>query len=360
MSEERFWSPAIRGLAAYTPGEQPQDAGWIKLNTNECPYPPSPLALRRIAEAAGERLRLYPDPQGTELRAEIAARTGLRPEQVFVGNGSDEVLAHAFMALLRHGRPVLAPDVSYAFYPVYCALYGIEHQPVALDAALGIAVADYLRPNGGIVLPNPNAPTGLALPLADIRWLLARNTGSVLVLDEAYVDFGAESAAKLVDEFPNLLVVQTLSKSRALAGLRVGFALGHQDLIRALATVKDSFNSYLLDRLALAGAVGALQDEAYFQALTGRIVASREWLAEQLRALGFEGPPSKANFLLVTHPLWSAPRLQQALRERRILVRHFKQPRIANHLRITIGSQAECEALVEALHGIMSAPNPSS
>ena len=361
MSDQRFWSPAIRGLAAYTPGEQPREAGWVKLNTNECPYPPSPRALRRIAEAADERLRLYPDPRGTELRAEIAARMGLRPGQVFVGNGSDEVLAHAFMALLRHGRPVLVPDISYSFYPVYCALYGIECQPIALDEAFRIRVDDYLRSNGGIVLPNPNAPTGVALPLQDIRRLLERNTGSVLVVDEAYVDFGAESAAALVDEFPNLLVVQTLSKSRALAGLRVGFALGHADLIQALETVKDSFNSYPLDRLAQAGALGALQDPAYFEAITERIVRSRDWLAGQLRALGFEGPPSSANFLLVTHPRWPAPRLQQALRERRILVRHFKQARIANHLRISIGSQAECEVLVRALQGILgaSASSPS-
>ncbi len=361
MSDQRFWSPAIRGLAAYTPGEQPREAGWIKLNTNECPYPPSPRALQRIAEAADERLRLYPDPQGTELRAEIAARMGLRPGQVFVGNGSDEVLAHAFMALLRHGRPVLVPDISYSFYPVYCALYGIECQPVALDEAFRIRVADYLRPNGGIVLPNPNAPTGVALPLQDIRGLLERNIGSVVVVDEAYVDFGAQSAAALVDEFPNLLVVQTFSKSRALAGLRVGFALGHADLVQAMETVKDSFNSYPLDRLAQAGALGALQDQAYFEAITERIVRSREWLAEQLHALGFEGPPSSANFLLVTHPRWAAAQLQQALRERKILVRHFKQARIANHLRISIGSQAECEVLVRALQGILgaSASSPS-
>jgi len=351
--DTRFWSPALRGLSAYTPGEQPQGTGWIKLNTNECPYPPSPLALRRMAEAVDERLRLYPDPSALALRQTIAAQQGLRVEQVFVGNGSDEVLAHAFMGLLRHGRPVLVPDVSYSFYPVYCALYGVACQPVPLDAEFRVRVADYLQPNGGIVLPNPNAPTGIALSLGEIRWLLERNPDSVLVVDEAYVDFGAQSAVSLVDEFPQLLVVQTLSKSRALAGLRVGFALGHADLIRALSTVKDSFNSYPLDRVALAGAQAALEDQAHFASLTRRIVDSREWLARELQALGFHCLPSSANFLLARHPRHGAARLQQDLRERRILVRHFNQPRIAEHLRITIGSPAECEALVAALRELI-------
>lgn len=357
---QRFWSPAIRGLSAYVPGEQPQDAGWIKLNTNESPYPPSPLALQRIADATDERLRLYPEPTAIDLRAAIATRVGLRADQVFVGNGSDEVLAHAFMALLRHGKPVLVPDISYSFYPVYCALYGIACQPVPLADDFTVRVADYKQANGGIVLPNPNAPTGAALPLTSLRQLLAQNPDSVVIVDEAYVDFGADSAATLVNEFPQLLVVQTLSKSRALAGLRVGFALGHPDLILALTTVKDSFNSYPLDRLALAGALGAVQDEAYFADITARVVRSRTWLAEQLRALGFEGPPSQANFVFVSHPRWPAPQLQQALRERKILVRHFKQPRIANYLRISIGSQPECEALVGALRDILASPPPAS
>ncbi|WP_342129850.1 histidinol-phosphate transaminase [Hydrogenophaga sp. OTU3427] len=359
MSEasQRFWSPAIHGLQAYVPGEQPQGGGWVKLNTNECPYPPSPLALQRMAEVVDERLRLYPDPQGLALRDAIAARFGLARAQVFVGNGSDEVLAHAFMALLRHGRPVLTPDISYSFYPVYCDLYGIEHVPVPLDPDFRVRVADYRRPNGGIVLPNPNAPTGIALPLSDIRGLLAHNRDSVVVVDEAYVDFGAESAATLVNEFPQLLVVQTLSKSRGLAGLRVGFALGHPDLIQALTTVKDSFNSYPLDRVALAGAQAAIEDEAYFQSLTRRIIDSREWLAGQLAALGFDCLPSSANFIFARHPRHDAAGLQQRLREHQVLVRHFRQPRTAQHLRITVGSQAECEALVDALHALLGHPD---
>lgn len=355
----RFWSPALRGLSAYTPGEQPQGTGWIKLNTNECPYPPSPLALQRMAEAVDERLRLYPDPSALALRQAIAQQHGLGPEQVFVGNGSDEVLAHAFMGLLRHGRPVLVPDISYSFYPVYCALYGVECQRVPLDADFRVRVADYLVPNGGTVLPNPNAPTGIALPLADLRWLLERHTDSVLVVDEAYVDFGAQSAAALVPEFPNLLVVQTLSKSRGLAGIRVGFALGHADLIAALHTVKDSFNSYPLDRVALAGAQAAIEDTAHLASLTGRIVASREWLAAELARLGFECLPSSANFVFVRHPQHSAKALMQGLRERRILVRHFSQPRIAEHLRITVGTQPECETLVAALRELLAPAQPS-
>lgn len=353
-----LWSPAVRGLEAYVPGEQPQGAGWIKLNTNECPYPPSPRVLDAVRGAADERLRLYPDPTALALRQTIATRYGLTPGQVFVGNGSDEVLAHAFCALLRHGRPVLFPDISYSFYPVYCALYGIEPQPVPLDEAFRVRVADYRRGNGGIVLPNPNAPTGVALPLSDLTRLLEGNPGSVVVIDEAYVDFGADSAVTLIERFPQLLVVRTLSKSAALAGLRVGFAMGHASLIEALNVVKDSFNSYPLDRLALAGAQAALEDDGHLQSLAARIAESREWLAAQLADLGFDCLPSSANFLFVRHNSALAADLFAALRERRILVRHFKQPRIDNHLRITIGTQAECEALVDALQHILSSPPP--
>lgn len=349
-----LWSPAVRGLHAYVPGEQPQGTGWIKLNTNECPYPPSPRVLEAVQGAADERLRLYPDPTALALRQTIAKRFALTPEQVFVGNGSDEVLAHAFCALLRHGRPVLFPDVSYSFYPVYCALYGIEPQPVPLDADFRVRVADYRRGNGGIVLPNPNAPTGIALPLSELTQLLEGNPGSVVVIDEAYVDFGAESAVTLIDRFPQLLVVRTLSKSAALAGLRVGFAMGHTSLIEALNVVKDSFNSYPLDRLALAGAQAAIEDDGHLQALAERIAASRQWLVQQLDGMGFDCLPSSANFLFVRHASARAADLFSALRERRILVRHFKQPRIDNHLRITIGTQAECEALVDALRHILS------
>jgi histidinol-phosphate aminotransferase len=350
-----FWSTGIDQLHAYVPGEQPQSGGWVKLNTNECPYPPSPLVLQAIATETSEKLRLYPDPNGTALKAAIASHFGLGTDQVFLGNGSDEVLGHAFLGLLKHALPILYPDVSYSFYPVYCGLYGIDFRQVPLNADFNVEVSDYSLPNGGIVLPNPNAPTGVALSLDQLRLLLNANRSSVVIIDEAYVDFGADSAAALIPAFDNLLVVQTFSKSRALAGLRVGFALGHPVLIEALARVKDSFNSYPLDRLALAGAQAAIEDQSYFEAITGAVVQSREWLTVELGKLGFTTLPSSANFVFTTHATRAAAELLGALREQKILVRHFKQARTANHLRISVGTQAECEALIAALQHILGA-----
>jgi histidinol-phosphate aminotransferase len=356
ITSSPYWSTGIAQLKAYVPGEQPQTSGWVKLNTNECPYPPSPQVLQAIAAETSEKLRLYPDPNGTALKATIASHFGLGSDHVFLGNGSDEVLAHAFLGLLKHDLPILYPDVSYSFYPVYCGLYQIANSQVPLNADFAVDLADYCVPNGGIVLPNPNAPTGVALSLEQLRTLLAVNRSSVVVIDEAYVDFGAQSAAALIPEFDNLLVVQTLSKSRALAGLRVGFALGHPALIEALARVKDSFNSYPLDRLALAGAQAAIEDQAYFAQITGAVMASRDWLTAELARLGFSTLPSCANFVFTSHATRAAADLLGALRERKILVRHFKQTRIANHLRISVGTQAECEALVQALQQILSLP----
>jgi histidinol-phosphate aminotransferase len=354
-----FWSTGIDKLKAYVPGEQPQTEGWVKLNTNECPYPPSPLALAAIHEATSDKLRLYPDPNGNALKGVIARQFGLSPAHVFLGNGSDEVLGHAFLGLLKHELPILYPDISYSFYPVWCGLYGIASKQVPLTADFAVNVADYTQPNGGIVLPNPNAPTGTALSLDQLRTLLQANRASVVLIDEAYVDFGAESAAALIPEFDNLLVVHTLSKSRALAGLRVGFALGHPALIEALARVKDSFNSYPLDRLALAGAQAAIEDTAYLAQLTQAVIQSREWLVTELAALGFETLPSQANFIFTRHASQPAATLLAQLREQKILVRHFTQPRIANHLRISIGTQAECELLVQALQRML-ASTPAS
>ena len=354
----RFWSQAVHGLTPYVPGEQPRIAGLIKLNTNECPYAPSLRVLQAIRDAAGEELRLYPDPEATQLREAIAAHHGLQPEQVFVGNGSDEVLAHAFMALFRQELPLLMPDIRYSFYPVYAQLYGIRTRSVPLDEQLRLRVGDYLEaaPNGGIVLANPNAPTGIALPLQDIESLLQGNPDSAVLIDEAYVDFGAQSAAELIDRHPQLLVVRTLSKARALAGLRVGYALGQAELIEGLVRVKDSFNSYPLDRLALAGAVAAMHDDTWFAHTRSRIVASRELLSGHLRELGFEVLPSAANFVFARHTRHDAAELAVQLREQRILVRHFRRPeRIAQFLRISIGTEAQCEALVNALRGIVQA-----
>lgn len=351
----RFWSEVVHGLTPYVPGEQPRIDGLIKLNTNECPYPPSDKVLQAIAAQTTGDLRLYPDPQAAGLKAAIAQHHGLKPEQVFVGNGSDEVLAHAFMALLRHPAPLLHPDISYSFYPVYARLYGIETREIALRADFSIAVDDYLQAgsNGGIIFPNPNAPTGMALPLAEVERLLAGNPDSVVVVDEAYVDFGAQTAAPLIDRYPQLLVIRTLSKAWALAGLRVGYALGHPDLIEALSRVKDSFNSYPLDRLALAGATAALSDAAWLAQTSAHIQASREALSEGLRARGFEVLPSQANFVFARHPAHEGVRLAAQLRERRILVRHFARPqRIADFLRITIGTPQQCEALLNAYDAV--------
>jgi len=352
----RFWSPVVGALTPYVPGEQPKIANLVKLNTNENPYPPSPRVLEAIRAELGDdgaRLRLYPDPNAGLLKAAIAATHCVTPPQVFVGNGSDEVLAHVFLALLRHERPLLFPDITYSFYPVYCGLYGIDYRTVPLAGDFTIDPADYARPNGGIIFPNPNAPTGRLLPLAAIEQMLQANPDTVVVVDEAYVDFGGESAIPLVDRHDNLLVVHTLSKSRSLAGLRVGFAVGHPDLIEALERVKNSFNSYPLDRLAIVGAVAAIEDEAYVADCCRKVVATRDTLTADLTGLGFEVLPSAANFIFARHPQRDGGELAAALRERSIIVRHFKLPRIDQHLRITVGTDTECKALTEALRGIL-------
>lgn len=356
----QYWSAVVRGLTPYTPGEQPKLANLIKLNTNENPYPPSPRAVAAIRAELGEdgaRLRLYPDPNGDSLKAAVARhfeRFGITPRQVFVGNSSDEVLAHVFQALLQHQAPLLFPDITYSFYPVYCGLYGIDYETVPLDQDFAIRAAGYQRPNGGIIFPNPNAPTGRALALEEIETLVTANPDSVVVIDEAYVDFGADTAIALVQRHPNLLVVHTLSKSRSLAGLRVGFAVGHPDLIEGLERVKNSFNSYPLDRLALAGAVAALEDGEWFEQTRQAVMQSREELSARLSGLGFQVLPSAANFVFARHPGHDAAQLAQKLRERSIIVRHFKLPRIDQHLRISIGTPAECAALVAALTDILA------
>jgi histidinol-phosphate aminotransferase len=341
----RFWSPIVHGLSPYVPGEQPRLDGIVKLNTNENPYGPSPRALAAIA-AATDRLRLYPDPRASSLRETIATRYDVAPDEVFVGNGSDEVLAHTFQALLKHDAPLLFPDITYSFYPVYCALYGIRYEEVPLDAAMRVQIADFRRPCSAILLPNPNAPTGIGLPREAIEALVTEHPDQLVVVDEAYVDFGAESAVPLVARHDNLLIVQTLSKSRALAGLRVGFAIGQRPLIEALERVKDSFNSYPLDCLAIAGAVAAIKDDAWFQETRERIIGSRESLVRALSELGFEVLPSVANFVFARHRSHSGAYLAAQLRERGVLVRHFQKPRIEDFLRITVGTEDQCSRLI--------------
>ncbi|WP_407279738.1 histidinol-phosphate transaminase [Aromatoleum evansii] len=353
----QYWSAVVHGLTPYVPGEQPKLANLVKLNTNEHPYGPSPKAIEAIRAEASDALRLYPDPTSERLRAAIAARHGITVQEVFVGNGSDEVLAHAFLALLKHDRPLRFPDISYSFYPVYCGLYGIEFDTVALDENLAIRPDDYLpadgKAAGGIIFPNPNAPTGRLLPLAEIERIVAGNPQCVVVIDEAYVDFGGESAIPLTARYPNLLVVQTFSKSRSLAGLRVGFAIGHPALIEALVRVKDSFNSYPLDRLAIVGATAAIEDEEYFERTRQAVIRTRGQLVSDLSTLGFEVLPSAANFVFATHPTRDAGELATELRQRAIIVRHFRQPRIEQFLRITVGTDEQCAALIGALRQIL-------
>lgn len=350
----RFWSPAVHRLTPYVPGEQPKIERLIKLNTNENPYGPSPRALSAMRTEVSDELRRYPDPDASRLKTAIANAYGLTAAQVFVGNGSDEVLAHVFCALLNHAQPVLFPDVTYSFYPVYCRLYEIAFQTIPLDDAFQIRVADYAPPNGGVIFANPNAPTGRALPLNEVEQIVRANADAVVVVDEAYVDFGAQSAVPLIHRYPNLLVVHTLSKSRSLAGLRVGYALGDATLIEGLTRVKDSFNSYPLDRIALAGAVAAIEDRAHFDETRAKVIASREWLIAELAALGFVVLDSCANFVFARHPAHEAQDLFQCLRAQGVLVRHFKLPRIEQFLRISIGTDEDCAALVAALKSLLA------
>lgn len=354
----RYWSEIVHRLTPYVPGEQPALAHPVKLNTNENPYPPSPRVLGAIRQELGdaaESLRRYPDPTARKLRETVAAYHGIRAEQVFTGNGSDEVLALTFQALLKHDLPLLFPDITYSFYPTYAGLFEVDYRTIPLDESFAINVDDYRSPNGGILFPNPNAPTGRPLPFGDIERLVANNPDSVVVIDEAYVDFGAESAVSLIDRHPNLLVVQTVSKSRSLAGMRVGFAFGNETLIDALNRVKDSFNSYPLDRLAQVAAIASYEDDAYFRDTCAKVVASRERLAAELTALGFEVVPSAANLLFARHEGYDAATIALRLREKEIFVRHFKTPRIDQHLRISVGTDAECDILLDALRELLSA-----
>jgi histidinol-phosphate aminotransferase len=349
----KFWSPLVRDLTPYSPGEQPTLPHLIKLNTNENPYGPSPNVLEALKREVGDSLRLYPDPNAERLKTALAGYYSLTPEQVFVGNGSDEVLAHTFMSLFKQAQPVLFPDITYSFYPSLCKLLGVTYETVPLNDEFELCNKDYARPNGGIIFPNPNAPTGRLLPLSAIIELLQQNTESAVVIDEAYIDFGGETAIALINSYPNLLVIQTLSKSRSLAGLRVGFALGHAALVKALESVKNSFNAYPLDRFAITGAVASIEDRLHFEQTREKIIRTRDILVTNLCALGFRVVPSKANFVFVSHPGKDAAELCRRLREQSIIVRHLRQPRTENYLRITVGTDEDCSILVDALEGIL-------
>lgn len=350
----RYWSRLVHNLVPYVPGEQPKIANLVKLNTNENPYGPSPKALAAMQLAISDDLRLYPDPDSMVLKQAIANYYDVGVENVFVGNGSDEVLAHIFHGLLQHDAPILFPDITYSFYPVYCGLYNIAYRQMPLAADFAIDVKAYTQPNGGIIFPNPNAPTGVLLSLEKIESLLQRNTDSVVVVDEAYIDFGGESAISLIRKYPQLLVTQTLSKSRSLAGLRVGLAVGHADLIAGLERIKNSFNSYPLGRTAIAGAAAAFEDRAYFVLTTQQVIKNREWVTAELSVLGFDVLPSAANFIFARHSQWSGEKLAQVLREKAVLVRHFKGERTGDYLRITVGAEAQNQVLLDSLKTILS------
>ena len=354
----KYWSDLAHRLDPYTPGEQPKVLDLVKLNTNENPYPPSPKVDAVFSEDNIDALRLYPDPESSALKQSIANFYALEEGQVFVGNGSDEVLAAAFQAFFAGDKPLLMPDITYSFYTVYCGLYDIDSCEIPLEQDFSINLAQYcteaMQDNAGIIFANPNAPSSLALSLKEIEQLLIRNTESVVLVDEAYVDFGAESAASLINEYPNLLVVQTLSKSRSLAGLRVGFALGSKALIDGLNRVKNSFNPYPLDRIAEMAAKEAIDDVEYFQECCDKIVATREWTTKELIGLGFEVLDSKTNFVMAKPTRIEAETLFAKLREEKVLVRYFNKPRINEYLRISIGTQAEMEAMVAAVKKILA------
>lgn len=368
-----FWNRRTAALEPYVPGEQPRDRAFIKLNTNENPYPPSPrviAAIERVLAEGGDSLRLYPDPLSSEFREAAAAAYGVSPGEVFPGNGSDEVLAFAFGAFFESAAgtpgdvsgavpPVLFPDITYSFYPVYANLWGIPCRTVPLTEDFSIDIEQYLNPDGsaagcgecgGAIIANPNAPTGRVLPAGELRALAAflEKRRRVLIVDEAYAAFGAESLVPHIKDHPNLLTVHTLSKSASLAGLRVGFAIGHEDLVRGLFRIRDSFNSYTMDRLALAGGSAAVGDRAYYDGIKRRIIATRERSAAALGALGFEVIPSGANFLFVRPPRSGGAEMTAALRDRGILVRHFNKPRIAGWLRVSVGTDSGMDAFLSA------------
>ena len=356
----KFWNSSTRALSPYVPGEQPKDGQkLIKLNTNECPYPPSPKVISAICNAADSKLRLYPNADGLDARSAFAKRNGLAVDQVFVGNGSDEVLAIAFQAFFGE-EAIFLPQISYSFYPVYCQLYGIDSVAVPMKDDFSVDVDAFCEQElngkicGGVAIANPNAPTTKALSLDDIARILEAHPEKVVLIDEAYVDFGAESAISLIDRYPNLLVVQTLSKSRALAGLRVGFAAGSKELIEGMDRVKNCFNSYTLDRLAIAGAAAAMEDEEYFLETRAKIIATRERIAAKLRNMGFDLPDSSANFLFATHPNYDAEKLFLFLKSKNILVRYFSSPLLCKHLRISIGTDEEMDELIRAIEEYMA------
>lgn len=350
----KFWNDTVKNIDPYVPGEQPQDKKYIKLNTNENPYPPSDKVIEAMKDAVNGDLKLYPDPECTKLVETIANYYNLKKDQVFVGNGSDEVLALAFETFFSSDKTILFPDISYSFYPVYSKLFNLNYEMVELDENFEVPIEEFMKPNGGVILPNPNAPTAKFIETDKIKRILEANKDSVVVIDEAYVDFGGESVVKFIKDYPNLLVIQTLSKSRSLAGLRGGFAMGDKDLIQGLNNVKNSFNSYTLDRVALAGAVAAFEDKEYFEKTRRKIMDTREKTVKRLRELDFNVVDSTANFVFASHKNIDGQTMYSKLKDKGVLVRHWNKPRISDYLRITIGTDEEMNILIEKIKEIIN------
>ena len=345
------WKKNIRQVVPYVPGEQPKKANVIKLNTNENPYPPSPKVKEQCAKicAETEELRLYPDPTAGMLVEAIAKYKGLDSSQVFVGVGSDDVLAMAFLTFFNSEKPIFFPDITYSFYDVWADLFKIPYDKKPLDENFMIKKDDYYWKNGGVVFPNPNAPTGVLMPLDEIEDIISHNQDVIVIVDEAYVDFGGHSAQELLSKYENLLVVQTFSKSRSMAGMRIGYAMGSAELIKALNDVKYSFNSYTMNQTTIAAGAAAIRDVEYFRKTVKKVMETREWSKEELKKLGFSFEDSKSNFIFATHKSVPAGKIFQALRERHIYVRYFEKPRIDNYLRITIGTREEMQTLFDFL-----------
>jgi len=348
-----YWSEAVKRLDPYVPGEQPKDKRYIKLNTNENPYGPSPKVLEAVREATTESLRLYPDPECDMLLTAAAEYYAIKKDQIYAGNGSDEILAFSFAAFFDPGRTILFPDITYTFYPVYTALFNLDYRLVPLSEDLSLPVEDFFESPGGVVIANPNAPTGKSVPLDTIKRIIENNQSRVVIVDEAYIDFGGESAVRLIDDYSNLLVIHTLSKSRSLAGMRLGFAIGNSELIEAVKHVKNSFNSYTLDRLAIVAGTEAFRDNAYFMKTRGMIISTREKVTAELGKLGFTVYDSSANFVFVSHPVVNAFKIFTELEARGFLVRYFSKPRIDNCLRISIGLGEDMDQLLEAIREIV-------
>lgn len=349
----RYWNDHVKTLEPYVPGEQPKDKKYIKLNTNENPYGPSKKVLEAVKKAACDDLKLYPDPTCSDLSAEIAEYYGMNKDEVFLGNGSDEILAFVFMTFFQKGRTVLFPDISYTFYNVYAEMFNVDYELIKLDENFDIPLEQFYKENGGIIFPNPNAPTGKYINTESIIEVIENNKDTVVIVDEAYIDFGGKSMVEYIHKYPNLLVIQTFSKSRSLAGLRVGFAMGNAELIEGLNRVKNSFNSYTIDRLALAGAREAIRDDDYFNETRNKIIKTREETVIKLEELGFNVLESQANFIFIKHNHAKGQYLYEKLKDNGILVRHFNRERIDDYLRVTIGTDEEMCVFIEKLKSIL-------